>query len=121
MTAPDYGRRQADIVLSQALPLSTVTRLGAYDPNDAAENCVAEAGNASASSEVRISPGLTRIEVAPGPHADFSLRRFAGGEYPVVTEGAPGDSVTLLRVPRDGAPQPWFLHVDVSQPIRICR
>lgn len=119
--ALDYGRKQADIVLSQALPLSTLTRLGAYDPNDSGENCVALAGNAPPASEVRLSPGLTRIELAPGPHADFTLRRFATGEYPVVTEGAPGDSVTLLRVPRDDAPQPWFLHVEASQPARVCR
>lgn len=119
--APDYGRKQADIVLSQALPLSTLTRLGAYDPNDSGENCVALAGNAPPASEVRLSPGLTRIELAPGPHADFSLRRFARGEYPVVTEGAPGDSVTTLRAPRDGAEQPWYLHVEASQPARVCR
>jgi hypothetical protein len=119
--APDYGRKQADIVLSQALPLSTLTRLGAYDPDDSGENCIALAGNAPPASEVRLSPGLTRIELAPGPHADFFLRRFAGGEYPVVTEGAPGDSVTVLRVPRDDAPQPWFLHVEASQPARVCR
>ena len=49
----------------------------------------------------RSPPGLTRIEVAPGPRAAFTLRRFADGEYPVATEGAPGDSVTLLRIPRD--------------------
>jgi hypothetical protein len=120
--APDYARRQADIILGQALPLSTLTRLGAYDPNDSGENCVALAGNAPPASEVRLSPGLTRIELAPGPHADFSLRRFATGEYPVVTEGAPGDSVTLLRVPRDGAPQqPWYLHVEAPQFARVCR
>ena len=120
--APDYGRRQADIVLSHALPISTLTRLGAYDPTDPGENCVAlPAGNASPASEVRLSPGLTRIELAPGPQASFSLRRFATGEYPVVTEGAPGDSVTLLRVPRDDAPQPWRLHVEASQRARVCR
>jgi hypothetical protein len=120
--APDYGRKQADIVLSQALPLSTLTRLGAYDPDDSGENCVALAGNAPPASEVRISPGLTRIELAPGPHADFTLRRFATGEYPVVTEGAPGDSVTTLHVPRDGAPgYPWYLYVATTQPARVCR
>jgi len=121
--APDYGRKQADIVLAQALPLSTFTRLGAYDPGAGGENCVAlPAGGSSTSSEVRISPGLTRIELAPGPHANFSLRRFATGEYPVVTEGADGDSVTLLRVPRDGAPQqPWYLQVEATQPARVCR
>jgi hypothetical protein len=121
--APGYGRKQADIVLAQALPLSTFTRLGAYDPGGGGENCVtAAAGGSSPASEVRISPGLTRIELAPGPHASFSLRRFARSEYPVVTEGADGDSVTLLRVPRDAAPRwPWYLHVEASQPARVCR
>jgi hypothetical protein len=120
--APDYGRRQADIVLSQALPLSTSTQLGAYDPGDTGENCVEAPPDAPPGTEVRVSPGLTRIELPPGPHAEFTLRRFATGEYPVVTEGAPGDSVTTLHVPRDGAPgYPWFLHVAASQPARICR
>lgn len=129
--APDYGRRQADIVLSQALPLSTVTRLGGYDPNDAGENCIflpaesrrpAVAANAAPAPVVPLSPGLTRIELAPGPAASFSLRRFATGEYPVPTEGAPGDSVTVVRVPADDARQyPWYLHVEASQLARVCR
>jgi hypothetical protein len=121
--ALDYGRRQADIILAQALPLSTLTRLGAYDPSDPGENCAAlPAGASSPTREVRLSPGLTRIELAPGPHADLSLRRFATGEYPVVTEGAPGDSVTTLRIPRDRAARyPWYLHVEASQPARVCR
>jgi hypothetical protein len=119
--APDYARRQADIVLSQALPLSTSTQLGAYDP-DAGENCVEAPDDAPSDSEVRVSPGSTRIELSPGPRAEFTLRRFATGEYPVVTEGAPGDSVTTLHVPGDGAPgYPWFLHVAASQPARVCR
>jgi hypothetical protein len=120
--APDYTRRQADIILGQALPLSTFTRLDAYEPNGAGENCVAAGGAAAPDSELRVSPGLTRIEVAPGPDAELSLRRFATGEYPVITEGAPGGSVTTLRIPRDGAPRfPWYLRVDASQPARICR
>lgn len=120
--AADYGRKQADIVLSQALPLATLTRLGAYRPGGGGENCVAVPAGAAPRSEVRISPGLTRIELAPGPRAEFSLRRFATGEFPVPTEGAPGDSVTELRVPRDGAPAyPWYLHVEASQPARVCR
>jgi hypothetical protein len=120
--APQSGRHFADIVLSQALPLSTVTRLETYSPDSAAENCVAlPAGSASPTSEVRLSPGLTRIELAPGPHAGFSLRRFAVGEYPVVTEGAVGESTTLLRIPRDYASQPWYLHAEASQAARVCR
>ncbi|MEX2447409.1 MAG: hypothetical protein WD404_01535 [Solirubrobacterales bacterium] len=119
--APDYGRRQADIVLSQALPLSTSTDRDAYDPGGGSENCVEFAPAAAPAREIRLAPGPTRIEVAPGPQAIFSLRRFATGEYPVPTEGAPGGSVTLLRVPPDRAPQPWRLQVEASQAVRVCR
>jgi len=114
--APEEARKQVDIILSQALPLSTVTRLGAYGPGAGGADCVDVAGDA----EVRLAPGLNAIELAPGPHADFTLRRFATGEYPVKTEGADGDSVTLLRVPRDASRQPWFLRVEAAQPAEVC-
>ena len=117
-SAPQLGRKQADIVLGQALPLSTVTRIGEYDVSGGA-GCVAV--NGGEGKEVPVRPGTTRIEVAPGPHAGFSLRRFAVGEYPVVTEGAPGRSTTLLTIPRDEATQPWYLLVEASQAARICR
>jgi hypothetical protein len=117
-TAPAVGRHFADIVLSQALPVSTSTTVGEYQGGAAPENCATvEPGG----PEVRLSPGFTRIEVAPGPHASFALRRFATGEYPVATEGADGESTTLLTIPRDRANQPWFLHVEASQPVRVCR
>lgn len=117
--APEEGRRQADIVLARALPLSTVTRLGGYSAS-AGSQCVELPPGAAASSDVPVLPGITRIEVAPGPHATFSLRRFAEGEYPVATEGADGGSVTALRVPRDEARRPWRLHVEASQQVRVC-
>lgn len=121
-SAPEQGRRQADVVLGQALPISTGTSNGAYGPESAAENCVPlPAGSQSPTSEVRLSPGLTRIELAPGPRVGFSLRRFAVGEYPVATEGAPGDSVTVLRIPRDESRRPWYLHVEATQAARVCR
>lgn len=121
-SAPEEGRRQADVVLAHALPLSTVIHLGDYRPGFARENCVALHGRGtSPMPEVAVSAGLTRIELAPGPHAGFSLRRFAVGEYPVVTEGAPGDSVSLLRIPRDPTPRPWHLQVQAKQPVRVCR
>jgi hypothetical protein len=121
--APAPGPRQADLILAQILPLSTVTRLGEYAASDAgSENCITlPAAASSSASEVQLAPGLTRIEVAPGPHADFSLRRFARGGYPVTTNGPPGESTTLLRIPRDRAPQPWFLQVKASQQTRVCR
>jgi hypothetical protein len=118
--APAAGRRQADIVLSQALPLSTKTFAGT--DSRAGGRCVLVAGGRGpAGGEVRVGPGVTGIEVAPGGHASFSLRRFASGEYPVSTEGAPGDSTTFLRVPRDRAARPWRLRVEAAQPVRVCR
>ncbi len=119
--APELGRRQADIVLANALPLRTDTYLGSYDPDGTGENCVVVGSGGGGGADIPVSPGVTRIELAPGPHGDFSLRRFAVGEYPVSTEGAPGNSMTLLRIPRDGAPQPWHLTVGARQRALVCR
>lgn len=120
--AAGIGRRRADIVLSRALPLSTRTQRGVYDTSGG-ENCVESRGRSfSAGGDIRLSPGATRIEVAPGPGADVSLRRFATKGYPVALDRLPGDSVTVLRAPRDLAPQyPWHLWVESSRPVRICR
>lgn len=118
--APATGRKYADIVLGQALPISTATTPGSFDSGAAAENCLAvEPG--SAPPEIQLGPGTTRIEVAPGEPASFSLRRFATGEYPVRTAGAEGESTTLVKIPRDRADQPWFLHVEAAQLVRVCR
>ncbi|HWM54475.1 MAG TPA: hypothetical protein VNO20_03710 [Solirubrobacterales bacterium] len=121
-TAPTEARRRADIVLSQALPLSALIQRDAFDVDRARTGCtVVRPGDPPVPREVRLSPGLTRIEVAPGPHADFFLRRFARREYPVPTKGGPGGSVTELRVPGDEAPRyPWYLGVEASQPVRVC-
>ncbi|MGN6816936.1 MAG: hypothetical protein ACTHK3_12775 [Solirubrobacterales bacterium] len=117
--APAYARKQADIILGQALPLSTNTQAGVYAAGGGQENCVTiETGQPG---EVKLGPGATRIEVAPGPDAALSLRRFAEGEYPIATAGAPGESTTTLKIPHDAAPQPWYLHVEATQLVRICR
>ncbi len=116
--APAAGRRQADIVLSQALPISTDTSLGAYAAGADWTGC-AEAGG-GAPAELEVGPGKTRIEVAPGPDAAFNLGRFATGEYPVPTAGAPGDSVTVLDIPADEVGNPWRLQVEASQRVFVC-
>jgi hypothetical protein len=116
LAAPESARRQADVVLGQALPLSTETAPEAYRPDGGGPGCLVAAGK-----EIELGPGATRLEVAPGGHADFSLRRFASGEYPVHTSGADGGTVTLLTIPRDLARrQPWFLQVEAEQPVRVC-
>ncbi len=116
LSAPLSGRRQADIVLGQALPLSTEVTPGAYREEGGAPGCL----DAAAGEEIELGPGTTRIEVAPGPHADFSLRRFADGEHPVKTEGADGGAVVKLTIPQDNSTQPWFLAVEAAQPVRVC-
>jgi hypothetical protein len=100
--------------------LSTVTQLGEFASGPADGSCVTLQGGGTRSAGLPISAGVTRIEVAPGPRAAFSLRRLAAGVYPVRTEGAPGGSVTMLRIPRDSAKLPWHLHVDASQLARVC-
>ncbi|HEX5593355.1 MAG TPA: hypothetical protein VFX35_08410 [Solirubrobacterales bacterium] len=119
--APEAYRRQADIVLSQALPLRTAVTPNGYEAGGGRENCLAIPGGAPADSEVALHPGATRIEIAPGSEAHLNLRRFAEGEYPVPTAGAPGGSVVVLRVPRDQSPRLWYLHVESAQQVRVCR
>jgi hypothetical protein len=113
--APEVGRRQADVILAKALPLATETNAGASFAGG--RECTSLSGGGS---EVRLGPGVTRIEVGPGPHASFSLHRFAA-TYPVTTEGAPGDSTTRLQIPGDASVRPWRLRVEAQQGIRVCR
>jgi hypothetical protein len=115
LAAPAAGRRQADIVLGQALPISTETSFGIVPARSGA--CAAAGEGVT---ELEVAPGTTRIELAPGPRASFGLRRFAP-DFPVRTEGAPGDSTTLLRIPRDASAQPWQLRVEAEQAARVCR
>jgi hypothetical protein len=119
--APEGGRRWADVVLSKALPLSTATRPGASFPKDSSR-CISLAGGAGAGTpEVQAGPGLISIHLAPGPDAALTARRFAINEYPVDLGPIPGGSVTLLRIPRDNAAQPWHLHVEASRRALVCR
>jgi hypothetical protein len=69
---------------------------------------------------VALRPGLSRIELAGGGPATIRLRRFARG-YPLVSEGVPGGSTTLLRIPADTAARPWQLQVEAAQGVALCR
>jgi hypothetical protein len=115
--APEPGRRQADVVISQALPLSTSTSSGMERPG---KGCVL-GGGPGAPEDTTLTPGVTRLLVAPGPQATISLARFAQqGEYPVQTAGAPGDSTTRLTIPRDGSSVPWRVRVEAKQRVYVC-
>jgi hypothetical protein len=116
--APSMARRQADIVLGQALPVSTVTLLN-FKGRAGGGDCTALSVGEE-KPEIRLAFGTTRIYLAPGPPAAISLRRFAEGEYPVLADDAPADSLTRLRIPRDEASQPWFLRVEAAQRALVC-
>jgi hypothetical protein len=117
--APEYGRAQADVVLANALPVSTEV-----EPAGGAgggECVVLPAGVSTSAPPLPLRPGLTRIELAAGDPGTIRLRRFAADEYPLVTEGIPGGSTILLRIPRDRVARPWRLQVDAAQGGSVCR
>ena len=116
--APELGRVHADLTLAAALPVTAAVAPGARLPS---AGCVVVPGGAGAAGrEVRLAPGVTKIAVAPGPSAALSLRRFAVGEYPVVTEPAPGGAVTELTIPVDRSSRPWGRRVKATQTARGC-
>jgi hypothetical protein len=118
-SADEAGRRQADVVLANALPVTTETssRVGRGDVG-----CVrAAGGTGGAGAPLLLRVGLTRIELAPGGAGTIRLRRFARSGYPLITEGVPGGSTTLLRIPADGVARPWQLQVEAAQRATVCR
>jgi hypothetical protein len=120
-SAAEAGRQQADFVLASALPVTIETRTGAGRGGARVDRCVAvPGGTGAAAPPLRLRPGLTRIELAAGEPGAIRLRRFAVGEYPLASEGVPGGSTTLLRIPRDGAARPWRLRVEAGQGARVC-
>jgi hypothetical protein len=115
------GRYWADVALSKALPLSTSTRSVTGLPNGLGPCVTLPGGAGTATPQVRLWHGLVKVWLAPGPEATLQLRRFATGQFPVDLGSLPGGSMTLLRIPRDAAPQPWFAQVQATQPVRFCR
>ncbi|MGE5335956.1 MAG: hypothetical protein ACM3JL_00865 [Nitrososphaerota archaeon] len=115
--APEPGRVAADVVISQALPLRTSTSEGVARHG---RGCLL-GGGPGGPEETTLRPGVAAIVADPGPEVTISLARFALGEYPVKTSGAPGDSTTLLTIPRDGATVPWRVHIEAQQPVYVCR
>jgi hypothetical protein len=115
-SAPEEGRRQADVVLANALPVTVSTRLG----GSPGTNCemIPEGGGLAAG--VPLTPGAHKIVLSPGPGANIALRRFAVGEFPVKDNGIPGNSVTELQIPRDPVRRPWRLLVDADRPVQLC-
>jgi hypothetical protein len=121
--APENGRIQADVVLAKALPVSIDSRpLGSSPAAGVVGRCVEFPGGAASTRlEARLAPGVTRIEVPAGPEATLFLRRFAVSGFPVSLGSVDGSTITFLRIPRDKAPQSWYLHVAGEQGAVVCK
>ncbi len=116
-TAQPQGRRQADILLSHALPITSATEVGVTGE---AQGCTA-AGGASGAPEVPLAGEEVRIEVPAGTEAQPQLRRFSEvGEFPVSLAAIPGESVMTLHIPADESKLPWILHVASSRQVQVC-
>ena len=117
--AAEIGRRQADVLLANALPVTSEVETGT-GPAARHRGCAALAATGPGALPVRLRPGLTAIVLPAGPPGVIRLRRFALSGYPLVTEGVAGGSTTLLHIPRDGAARPWRLQVEAAQGATVC-
>ncbi len=113
-------RHWADVLLSKALRLSVSRRRGVAPPARTGGCTPVRPGAGSATPEVRLEPGMAEIWVAPGPSVEIFVRRFATGEYPVNLGSVVGGSLAQLRIPRDQATQPWYVHLEPSQRALVC-
>jgi hypothetical protein len=115
--AQPQGRRQADMMLSHALPIATETEVGVTGEG---QGCTA-AGGASGAPEVQLGGEEVRIEVPAGTEATPQLRRFSDvGEFPVDLSAIPAESVMILHIPADESKRPWFLHVQSTRQVQVC-
>jgi len=116
-TAPEEGRRQADLVLANALPLGIETGL---PPSPASGRC-ARLPAGDAKRGMPLAPGVTTVHFPAGGEVAIRLRRFAAAEYPLRAEELPGGSTAKLFVPRDRSRRPWRLSVGSARGARVCR
>ncbi len=118
--APEAGRKQADLVLANALPVSIEAPAPAASA--AGGRCVeVPAGAGLKAPPVPLRPGVTTVEFGPGGPGTIRLRRFARAEYPLVSEGIAAGSTTRLDVPPDKSARPWLLQAEATQGATVCR
>jgi len=112
--APEAGRKQADVVLANALPLGIELEAAPAAPG---RHCLMLSG--AGETPLPLRPGVTTVELPPVGTGTIRLRRFAT-EYPLVSEGVAGGSTTRLFIPRDRSSRPWRLQVEAPQGATVC-
>ena len=110
LAAPEAGRRQADVVLAEALPISTTARPGRRPGAGGATASI----STGPSDEVRIGPGRDADRGPPGPRGPIGLRRFAGVIPGPAGAGAGRSRPLSCGSPATPAAQPWWLHVEAG-------
>ena len=120
-TVPEYGRHYADTVLAAALPIGHETAPGFAAKRPAGATCATLRPGEAATKQVPLGVGANTIEVAPGGPVAISLRRFAQAEFPVELGAVEGGTTTTVQIPRDRAQNPWYVHVESAQLVRVCR
>jgi len=116
VTAPEEGRYHADLVLANALPLGIEPESGVAPP----VNGRCKRTPPGSSRPIPLHPGTAAVQFSAGGPGAVRLRRFAVGEYPLVTEDLAGGTTTALFIPRDRSRRPWRLQVDAPGGATVC-
>lgn len=131
-SATESVRERVDVVLAQALPLTTIPQSGATagsGPAPAAAAPIAgartrggclliPAGSAAGGAPLVLS-GSTLIRVGPGAPATLTLRRYAEA-FALKGGTLEGGATTLLRFPPDRSDVPWQIKLSATQSIAVC-
>jgi hypothetical protein len=115
-SAAEEGRYHADLVLANALPLGIEPESAIVPPPRA--HCLRTPPGTSRA--IPLHSGTATVRLPPGPPGAVRLRRFAVGEYPLVTEDLPGGTTTALYIPRDRSQRPWRLQVEAPAGALVC-
>ncbi|HET7509659.1 MAG TPA: hypothetical protein VFJ65_05350, partial [Solirubrobacterales bacterium] len=115
-SAPEEGRLHADLVLANALPLGIEPESDLAPPPGARCRRIP----AGSSRPIPLHPGTATVQFAAGGPGAVRLRRFAVGEYPLVTEDLAAGTTTALYIPRDRSRRPWRLQVEAPGGATVC-
>jgi hypothetical protein len=111
--APSVGRRQADLVLYFALPISAA--VGQPEPGSPGR-CVITTGPI----DIALLPGTTTVRASKRSPADLALRRFATEDYPIGLPQTPAGQMMTIDIPADARSKRWHLHVQTEDDARVC-